>query len=73
LIVPGSTGFVAITGALESATNLSDIAATGALTFFAMAVGMMVATAIYPLVSKIAPDTALILKRGKGLIAQVVK
>lgn len=73
LIVPGSTGFVAITGALESAKNLSDVAATGGLTFFAMAVGMMIATAIYPLVAKIAPDTALILKRGKGLITQVVK
>jgi uncharacterized membrane protein YjjP (DUF1212 family) len=71
LIVPGSTGFVAMTGALESAADLSGVATTAALTFFAMAVGMMVATAVYPLLSKIAPDTKLIMKRGAGLITSI--
>ena len=68
LIVPGSTGFVAMTGALESAKDLSNVAASAGLTFFAMAIGMMVATAVYPLLTKIAPDTKLIIKRGTGLI-----
>ncbi|MEG0029442.1 MAG: threonine/serine exporter family protein, partial [Aurantimicrobium sp.] len=54
LIVPGSTGFIAITGELESAKNLSDVANTAAMTFFAMAIGMMLATAVYPLLTKIA-------------------
>jgi uncharacterized membrane protein YjjP (DUF1212 family) len=71
LIVPGSTGFVAMTGALESAADLSGVATTAALTFFAMAVGMMVATAVYPLLQKIAPDTELIMKRGAGLITSI--
>lgn len=70
LIVPGSTGFVAMTGALESAKDLSDIATTAAMTFFAMAIGMMVATAVYPVLTKITPDAKLIMKRGKGLITQ---
>jgi uncharacterized membrane protein YjjB (DUF3815 family) len=73
LIVPGSTGFVAITGELESAQNLSDVAGTAALTFFAMAVGMMLATAVYPLLNKIAPDTKLIMRNGAGLILKTVK
>ena len=68
LIVPGSTGFVAMTGALESAKDLSDVAATAAMTFFAMAIGMMVATAVYPALAKITPDAKLVMKRGKGLI-----
>ncbi|MDH6410288.1 uncharacterized membrane protein YjjP (DUF1212 family)/putative flippase GtrA [Aurantimicrobium minutum] len=73
LIVPGSTGFIAITGELESAKNLSDVANTAALTFFAMAIGMMLATAVYPLLSKIAPDTKLIMRNGAGLILNTVK
>lgn len=73
LIVPGSTGFVALTGELESAKNLSDVANTAVLTFFAMAVGMMLATAVYPLLSKIAPDTKLIMRNGAGLILKTVK
>lgn len=73
LIVPGSTGFIAITGELESAKNLSDVANTAAMTFFAMAIGMMLATAVYPLLSKIAPDTKLIMRNGAGLILNTVK
>ncbi|MDH6536206.1 threonine/serine ThrE exporter family protein [Aurantimicrobium minutum] len=73
LIVPGSTGFVAMTGEIESAHNLSDVAGTAALTFFAMAIGMMLATAVYPLLSKIAPDTKLIMRNGAGLILNTVK
>ena len=73
LIVLGSTGFIAITGELESAKNLSDVANTAALTFFAMAIGMMLATAVYPLLSKIAPDTKLIMRNGAGLILNTVK
>lgn len=73
LIVPGSTGFVAITGELESAKNLSDVANTAILTFFAMAIGMMLATAVYPLLAKIAPDTKLIMRNGAGLILKSVK
>lgn len=73
LIVPGSTGFVALTGELESAKNLSDVANTAVLTFFAMAIGMMLATAVYPLLSKIAPDTKLIMRNGAGLILKSVK
>lgn len=68
LIVPGSTGFVAMTGALESAKDLADVATTAGTTFFAMAIGMMVATAVYPLLTKISPDAKLVMKRGKGLI-----
>lgn len=71
LIVPGSTGFVAMTGALESAKDLSDVAAGAGLTFFAMAIGMMIATAVYPLLTRIAPDTKLIVKRGAGLITSI--
>ncbi|MEG0589386.1 MAG: threonine/serine exporter family protein [Aurantimicrobium sp.] len=73
LIVPGSTGFIAITGELESAKNLSDVANTAAMTFFAMAIGMMLATAVYPLLTKIAPDTKLIMRNGAGLILNTVK
>jgi cyanate permease len=36
-----------------------------------MAVGMMVATAVYPLLQKIAPDTELIMKRGAGLVTSI--
>ncbi|MEG2490644.1 MAG: threonine/serine exporter family protein, partial [Aurantimicrobium sp.] len=72
LIVPGSTGFIAITGELESAKNLSDVANTAAMTFFAMAIGMMLATAVYPLLTKIAPDTKLIMRNGAGLILNTV-
>jgi hypothetical protein len=71
LIVPGSTGFVAMTGAIESAKDLSDVAAGAGLTFFSMAIGMMVATAVYPLLTKIAPNTKLILKTGAGLISNI--
>jgi uncharacterized membrane protein YjjP (DUF1212 family) len=71
LIVPGSTGFVAMTGAIESAKDLSDVAAGAGLTFFSMAIGMMVATAVFPLLTKIAPDTKLIMKRGAGLITNI--
>lgn len=73
LIVPGSTGFVALTGELESAKNLSDVANTAVLTFFAMAIGMMLATAVYPLLSKITPDAKLIMRNGAGLILKTVK
>lgn len=73
LIVPGTTGFVAMTGAIVSADDLSNVALSAALTFFSMAVGIMVASAIYPLLAKIAPDTALIVKRGAGLITAAVK
>ncbi|MDH6422981.1 threonine/serine ThrE exporter family protein [Aurantimicrobium minutum] len=72
LIVPGSTGFVAMTGELESAKNLSDVANTAMLTFFAMAIGMMLATAVYPLLTKITPDAKLIMRNGKGLILSAV-
>jgi uncharacterized membrane protein YjjP (DUF1212 family) len=73
LIVPGSTGFVALTGELESATSLSDVANTAVLTFFAMAIGMMLATAVYPLLTKITPDAKLIMRNGAGLILKSVK
>lgn len=73
LIVPGTTGFVAITGAIVSADDLSSVALTATLTFFSMAVGIMIASAIYPLLARIAPDTKLIMKRGKGLIISAVK
>ncbi|MDH6532605.1 uncharacterized membrane protein YjjP (DUF1212 family) [Aurantimicrobium minutum] len=72
LIVPGSTGFVAITGELESAQDLSNVAGTAGLTFFAMAIGMMLATAVYPLLSKITPDAKLIMRNGAGLILKSV-
>lgn len=72
LIVPGSTGFVALTGELESATSLSDVANTAVLTFFAMAIGMMLATAVYPLLTKITPDAKLIMRNGAGLILKSV-
>lgn len=73
LIVPGTTGFVAMTGAIVSSDDLSSVALTAALTFFSMAVGIMIASAIYPLLAKIAPDTKLIVKRGAGLIIDAVK
>lgn len=73
LIVPGTTGFVAITGELVSADDLSSVASSAGLTFFAMAVGIMIASAVYPLLTRIAPDTKLIMKRGAGLITDVVK
>jgi uncharacterized membrane protein YjjP (DUF1212 family) len=73
LIVPGSTGFVAMTGAIVSSDDLSSVALTAALTFFSMAVGIMIASAVYPLLARIAPDTKLIMKRGAGLITDVVK
>jgi uncharacterized membrane protein YjjB (DUF3815 family) len=73
LIVPGSTGFVAITGELESAQDLSNVAGTAGLTFFAMAIGMMLATAVYPLLTKITPDAKLIMRNGAGLILKTVK
>ena len=73
LIVPGSTGFVALTGELESSQNLSDVAGTAGLTFFAMAIGMMLATAVYPLLTKITPDAKLIMRNGAGLILNTVK
>jgi len=73
LIVPGTTGFVAMTGAIVSADDLSSIASNGALTFFSMAVGIMIASAVYPLLARIAPDTRLIVKRGAGLITDAVK
>jgi uncharacterized membrane protein YjjP (DUF1212 family) len=71
LIVPGSTGFVAMTGALESSSDLAAVATTAATTFFAMAIGMMVATAVYPLLAKITPDATLVMKRGAGLIKHI--
>lgn len=58
LIVPGTTGFVAMTGAIVSADDLSNVASAAALTFFSMAVGIMVASALYPLLAKIAPSAA---------------
>jgi uncharacterized membrane protein YjjP (DUF1212 family) len=73
LIVPGSTGFVALTGELEASRSLSDVAGTAGLTFFAMAIGMMLATAVYPLLSKITPDAKLIMRNGAGLILNTVK
>jgi len=73
LIVPGTTGFVAMTGAIVSADDLSSVALTASLTFFSMAVGIMIASAVYPLLARIAPDTKLIMKRGAGLISDVVK
>ena len=73
LIVPGSTGFVALTGELEASQNLSDVAGTAGLTFFAMAIGMMLATAVYPLLTKITPDAKLIMRNGAGLVLNTVK
>ena len=73
LIVPGSTGFVAMTGELESAKNLSDVANTAMLTFFSMAIGMMLATAVYPLLTKITPNAKLIMRNGAGLLLKSVK
>ena len=73
LIVPGSTGFVALTGDIESVTSLSEVANTALLTFFAMAIGMMLATAVYPLLTKITPDAKLIMRNGAGLILKSVK
>lgn len=73
LIVPGSTGFVALTGELEASRSLSDVAGAAGLTFFAMAIGMMLATAVYPLLSKITPDAKLIMRNGAGLILNTVK
>jgi uncharacterized membrane protein YjjB (DUF3815 family) len=73
LIVPGSTGFVALTGELEASQSLSDVAGTAGLTFFAMAIGMMLATAVYPLLTKITPDAKLIMRNGAGLILSTVK
>ena len=73
LIVPGSTGFVALTGELEASQNLSDVAGTAGLTFFAMAIGMMLATAVYPLLTKITPDAKIIMRNGAGLILNTVK
>jgi len=73
LIVPGSTGFVALTGELEASRSLSDVAGTAGLTFFAMAIGMMLATAVYPLLTKITPNAKLIMRNGTGLILNSVK
>ncbi|MEY2698306.1 MAG: hypothetical protein RL720_262, partial [Actinomycetota bacterium] len=58
---------------LEAAKNLSDVANTAILTFFAMAIGMMLATAVYPLLTKITPDAKLIMRNGAGLILKTVK
>jgi hypothetical protein len=38
-----------------------------------MAIGMMLATAVYPLLSKITPDAKLIMRNGAGLILNTVK
>ena len=70
LIVPGTSGFVGIAGAIENNVTLESFATTAGLTFFAMAIGIMIASAIFPALSKITPDAAAVLKRSVGLITQ---
>jgi len=63
LIVPGSAVFVVITGGIELSSNLTVIASQAGLTFLAMAIGMMLATAFYPLIAKIQTNVTWALRR----------
>lgn len=55
LIVPGSVGFTVIAGSIEDKPSLADLAGQGALTFIAMAIAMMIGSALYPLIARITP------------------
>ncbi len=52
MIVPGSTGFVALTGVVEKNQDLSDLGLQVALTVVSMSVGIMIASLIYPHLQK---------------------
>lgn len=64
LIVPGSALFVVFTGDIESAGVLSAVGGQAVLSFLSMAIGMMLATATFPLISRITPNLTGILRRG---------
>ena len=64
LIVPGSALFVLFTGDIESAKVLSSVGPQAILSFLSMAIGMMLATATFPLIARITPNLTGMLKRG---------
>lgn len=64
LIVPGSALFVVFTGDIESASALSAIGGQAMLSFLSMAIGMMLATTLFPVIAKITPNLNGALKRG---------
>lgn len=68
LIVPGSALFVVFTGSIESVSALTALGGQAALSFLAMAIGMMAASALLPSISRITPDLSDALKRGLSFL-----
>lgn len=53
LLVPGSSGFVALAGVVDRDSGLADLGLQTGLTILAMAIGMMVAVLVAPMVLRV--------------------